>query len=51
MDEKDTDPDEMMCRLKEIERRQKLIAIMVALFGALWGVSKIFPFLVGPFIG
>ncbi len=51
MDEKDIDHDEVIYRLREIEQRQKLIAIMVALFGALWGVSKVFPFLVGPFIG
>jgi len=51
MDEKDIDHDEMIYWLMEIDRKQKLIAIMVALFGTLWGFSKFVPVVARRFIG
>ena len=51
MDEKETDHDVVIHMLMEIERRQKLTAIMVAVFGLCWAFSKIFPSLYASFAG
>jgi len=43
------DQDELVYWLMEIERRQKLLAIMLTVFALLWAFSKLFPIVVVPF--
>jgi len=51
MDEKETDYDVIIHMLMEIERRQKLTAIMIAVFGLIWAFSKLFPIVIAGFGG
>jgi len=51
LDEKETDFDLLFHMLMEIERKQKLTAIMIAVFGVCWGFSKVFPVVFKIFAG
>lgn len=37
-------------QLERIERKQFLLACMIALMGMLWAIAKLFPIVVGPFL-
>jgi len=43
--------DEIIYWLMEIDRRQKLIAVMIAVFGLLWAITKLFPTLAAMLAG
>lgn len=49
MDKNEADEDVVIHMLMEIERRQKLTAVMIAAFGLIWAFSKLFPILYASF--
>ena len=39
------DQDEIVYWLMEIDRKLKLLAVMITTFAIIWGFSKLFPFI------
>jgi len=47
----DSADDDIITRLMEIERRQKLLAFMITIFAMCWAFSKLFPIIAAPLLG